>query len=122
MKNVKERPPRHLEEISTKVLEIQSQSKYAFINECLFFIFLLIFMFKEKLTDMSIREIVLWIVGLSTEMNQNENINLDVVKENEETQIIDISETSRQKLLCNILAILLMSCTGFLWAFFNRFD
>ena len=72
---------------------------------------------------MNKKEIIFWIFGLTAETNNNiETFELKDEKENDITKNIDISETSKQKLFCNIMAIVLMSCTGFLWAFFNRFD
>ena len=64
---------------------------------------------------MTKKEVVFWILGLSLEIDNGKD---DVENEN----IIDISETPKQKLFCNIQALILMCCTGFLWAFFNRFD
>jgi hypothetical protein len=71
---------------------------------------------------MNKQEIIFWIFGLTYEETNIEALELKDEKENDITINIDISETSKQKLFCNIMAIILMSCTGFLWAFFNRFE
>jgi hypothetical protein len=63
---------------------------------------------------MSKKEVLFWILGLSVDAKEEENEN--------ETQNIDISETPKQRLFCNIQAIILMSFTGFFWAFFNRYN
>ena len=71
---------------------------------------------------MNKQEIIFWIFGLTYEETNIEALELKDEKENDITININISETSKQKLFCNIMAIFLMSCTGFLWAFFNRFE
>lgn len=66
---------------------------------------------KHKIT---LKNLVYWICGFQDET-------VKYTKEVHLNQLIDMHETPKEKLFCNINAVILMALTGFLWAFFNDF-
>jgi hypothetical protein len=66
---------------------------------------------------MTIKQLVLWICGLEmneSSLNQNQN--------EDQAEFIDISQSPREKIFCNIQAVILVCITAFVITFFNRFS